>query len=253
MQYQKVGSPSALYHFFAKLTPTSEGRLNPPVLNLLQGADIQFRLEHRQDIALVKNHHIALVFLPAADIPYVVDEGNVDIGITGKDQVLEYEAEKANELGYDELSEEEKVKEVLDLGFGGCKLQVQVPETSLSITSVNDLVGKKIATSFKALTDQYFRRLASRTVNDKHGQKSTIATHTTKVKLLNGSVETACKISGVDGIVDLVESGETMRAAGLKAIDTVVSSTAVLIRSKHPRDRKMVDMISSRIDGVIGE
>lgn len=183
----------------------------------------------------------------------MVDEGNVDIGITGKDQVLEYEAEKAHELRQHNLSEEEKVKEVLDLGFGGCKLQVQVPESSTNITSVKDLVGKKIATSFKALTDQYFRRLESAAFNE-HDRNSTATTApTTKVRLLNGSVETACKISGVDGIVDLVESGETMRAAGLKAIDTVVSSTAVLIQSKHPKNEKVVDMISSRIEGVIGK
>lgn len=182
----------------------------------------------------------------------MVDEGNVDIGITGKDQVLEYEAEKASELRQHALSEEEKVQEVLDLGFGGCKLQVQVPESSTNVTSANDLVGKKIATSFKALTEQYFRRLESHAPQQPEANPSS-TTPATKVRLLNGSVETACKISGVDGIVDLVESGETMRAAGLKAIDTVVSSTAVLIRSKHPRNQKVVDMISSRIEGVIGK
>lgn len=49
----------------------------------------------------------------------------------------------------------------------------------------------------------------------------------------------------------MVESGETMKAAGLKAIDTVVESTAVLIKSKHPSDIKLVELIASRIQGVI--
>jgi len=53
----------------------------------------------------------------------------------------------------------------------------------------------------------------------------------TKIKFVGGSVEAACALGVADGIVDLVESGETMRAAGLKAIDTVIESTAVLIQS----------------------
>jgi ATP phosphoribosyltransferase len=70
----------------------AEGRLNQAALNLLEGADIQFRRENRLDIALVKNLAIALVFLPAADIPTFVGEGKVDLGITGWDQVQEHDA-----------------------------------------------------------------------------------------------------------------------------------------------------------------
>src|SRR6516225_982333 len=70
----------------------SEGRLLQASLNLLEGADIQFRRENRLDIALVKNLPIALVFLPAADIPTFVGEGRVDLGITGYDQVQEHDA-----------------------------------------------------------------------------------------------------------------------------------------------------------------
>lgn len=64
-------------------------------------------------------------------------------------------------------------------------------------------------------------------------------------------MEAACALGVAHGIVDLVESGETMRAAGLTAIDTVVESTAVLIKSKTPSDQKMVDLIAARILGVI--
>ena len=137
------------------------------------------------------------------------------------------------------------------LGFGGCKLQVQVPETSTKSRSAHDLVGGRIATSFKELTKQYFRRL-ERQQTDGH-QSAWKDTMRTRVDHLSGSVETACTISGVDGIVDLVESGETMRAAGLKAIDTVCTSTAVLIKSKHPRNKQLMDMVARRIEGVIGE
>src|SRR5271167_1422398 len=98
-----------------------KGRLQAASLDLLAGSDIQFRRETRLDIALVKNLDIALIFLPAADIPTFVGEGRVDLGITGRDQVAEHEASK-------NPSEAIGVEEVLDLGFGKCALQIQVPE-----------------------------------------------------------------------------------------------------------------------------
>jgi ATP phosphoribosyltransferase len=75
----------------------------------------------------------------------------------------------------------------------------------------------------------------------------------TVIKYVGGSVEAACALGVADGIVDLVESGETMRAAGLKAISTVVSSSAILIKSKHASDPKLVELITARIKGVISK
>ena len=128
-----------------------EGRLNQAVLDVLQGSDIHFRREHRLDIALVKNLPIALVFLPAADIPTFVGEGRVDLGITGRDQVFEHDATAfANACSGTE--------ELLDLGFGQCKLQVQVPDQG-GIETSKDLVGKNIVTSFTGLTARYFAQI----------------------------------------------------------------------------------------------
>lgn len=98
-----------------------KGRLQQACLDLLSGSDIQFHRHNRQDIALVKNLPLALIFLPAADIPMFVGEGRVDLGITGKDQVVEHEVTTPP-------SESTGVQEIMDLGFGSCKLQVQVPE-----------------------------------------------------------------------------------------------------------------------------
>ncbi|GAM43378.1 hypothetical protein TCE0_047r18139 [Talaromyces pinophilus] len=211
-----------------------EGRLQQATLDLLSGSDIQFRRETRLDIALVKNLPIALIFLPAADIPTFVGEGRVDLGITGRDQVGEHDAALAE-------GEESGVAEVLDLGFGGCKLQVQVPEKG-DIREAKQLVGKNVVTSFTALSTQFFAGLEG--VTERGGSLKT------KIKYVGGSVEAACALGVADGIVDLVESGETMKAAGLKAIDTVVQSTAVLIKSKNTKN-ELVDLIASRIRGVI--
>ncbi|KAJ3347111.1 ATP phosphoribosyltransferase (ATP-PRTase) (ATP-PRT), partial [Kappamyces sp. JEL0680] len=109
-----------------------KGRLNEQVMKLLEGADIQFRRSNRLDIALSTNLPIALIFLNASDIAKFVGEGNVDIGITGQDMCVENGV---------------VVEELLPLGFGKCALQVQVPIAS-GIKSVDELIGKRIVTSF---------------------------------------------------------------------------------------------------------
>ncbi|CAG8067477.1 unnamed protein product [Penicillium olsonii] len=210
-----------------------QGRLQQATLDLLAGCDVQFRRETRLDIALVKNLPIALIFLPAADIPTFVGEGRVDLGITGRDQVAEHDAT----LPPGEVS---GVEEILDLGFGGCKLQVQVPEKG-QYKEAKDLVGRNVVTSFTALTEAFFRNLEGADAGAKLN---------TKIKYVGGSVEAACALGVADGIVDLVESGETMKAAGLKAIDTVVSSTAVLVKSRSSNS-DILTLLTSRLRGVI--
>ncbi|KAF4976934.1 hypothetical protein FZEAL_6469 [Fusarium zealandicum] len=232
-----------------------KGRLNSATLNLLEGADIQFRRENRLDIALVKNLPIALIFLPAADIPTFVGEGRVDLGITGWDQVQEHDASVRaynylRRSSVDLSASEDKVAGsdmVMELGFGSCKLQVQVPEKGEYKTS-KDLIGKTIGTSFVHLAADYFLKLEQG--DDTEGNLFRRKMRT-KIVELSGSVEAACALGVAEGIVDLVESGETMRAAGLQAIDTVVDSTAVLIKSKSPSKPELIELITSRIQGVI--
>lgn len=241
-----------------------KGRLHTSSLELLTGSDIQFHRHSRLDIALVKNLPIALVFLPAGDIPTFVGEGRVDLGITGRDQVAEHDAVMFAEEGEGwrnvggRNGDGRGVDEVMDLGFGRCELCVQIPEKG-EMKSVEELVGRNVVTSFVGLAERYFRgleeegeRAAQKLAvgnGDRVGSKSRKLK--TKIKYVGGSVEAACALGVADGIVDLVESGETMRAAGLKAISTVLSSTAVLIKSRHPSDPALVDLIASRIRGVI--
>ncbi|POR38523.1 ATP phosphoribosyltransferase [Tolypocladium paradoxum] len=229
-----------------------KGRLNQAALNLLEGADIQFRRENRLDIALVKNLPIALIFLPAADIPTFVGQGRVDVGITGWDQVKEHDAAVRVESGAGESPDARAsgCDMVMDLGFGACRLQVQVPDKGQYVTSQH-LVGRTIGTSFVHLAADYFAKLEAAEPAPDAPSDGSAGKLRTKIVELSGSVEAACALGVADGIVDLVESGETMRAAGLKAIDTVVESTAVLVKSRSPSNPDMVDLIASRIRGVI--
>lgn len=271
-----------------------KGRLQQHTLDLLSGADIAFHRSPRLDIALVKDHPIGLVFLPAADIPTFVGEGRVDLGITGWDQVVEHEARQhessANfsRLDGDTLTKllsrttssgsaaERKAQQdgegadgtregtrggievVMDLGFGKCKLQVQVPEKG-DIVDPRQLVGKNVVTSFVGLTEEYFAKLeaedeaSSKNASEEGKQEVGRRKLKTKIKYVGGSVEAACALGVADGIVDLVESGETMRAASLHPLTTLVTSTAVLIKSSHPSPANLplITLIASRIKGVI--
>jgi ATP phosphoribosyltransferase len=192
-----------------------EGRLNQAALNLLEGADIQFKRENRLDIALVKNHQIALVFLPAADIPTFVGEGQVDLGITGWDQVQEHDAGVRSYNRTRRASIEinpqngDAVKTagcemVMELGFGACKLQVQVPEKGAYVTT-QDLVGKCIGTSFVNLASEHFAQLELGLDTQVNGTDHPFPKKLrTKIIELSGSVEAACALGVADGIVDLV-------------------------------------------------
>ena len=154
---------------------------------------------------MVKNFPLALVFLPAADIPTFVGEGRVDLGITGRDQVAEYEVMSPP-------TATSGVEEVLDLGFGACKLQVQVPEKG-AITTPQQLVGMNVVTSFTNLTSQYFRALEESTAVDAttNGESKAAAPLKTSIKYVGGSVEAACALGVADGIVDLVGTSPPSR------------------------------------------
>ena len=160
-----------------------KGRLYEKVTEMLKGAGISFRREPRLDVAECVDFPITLVFLPASDIAKYVGMGDVDIGITGLDVCKESNVE---------------VERVMDLGFGKCKLCVQGPVVD-KIQNVEELAGKRIVTSFPYLTKQYF---------DPIDQKKGV---TTSINFVSGSVEAACGLGLADAVVDLVETGTTMK------------------------------------------
>jgi ATP phosphoribosyltransferase len=178
------------------------------------------------DIAISTSLPVALVFLPAADIPRFVGEGRCSLGITGIDQVAESKVD---------------CKSLLDLNFGKCSLQVQVPAEN-GYDDPKQLIGKTIVTSFTNLAAEYFAKLEGKQPGEQLS---------TKIKYVGGSVEAAVALGVADAIVDLVESGETMRAAGLKPIDTILKTSAHLIGSPNPTHPEVAEIIISRISGVL--
>lgn len=200
-----------------------KGRLYEKVCKMLKGSGIEFRREPRLDVALCVGKPITLVFLPAADIAKYVGEGNVDIGITGEDIVRESKV---------------KVDTVMKLGFGKCKLCVQAPVSS-KITDIEQLAGSRIVTSFPNISEEFFGEL-----DKKHNVN-------TSVKFVSGSVEAACGLGLADAVVDLVETGTTMRAAGLEVVHELLSTEAILIKNPQSTKTEMVDLLRRRLDGYI--
>jgi len=202
-----------------------KGRLYQKCQQLLEGANIQYYRRNRLDIALSTNLPIALVFLPAADIPKFVAEGSIDLGITGQDMIAESNV---------------NVHQLVELDFGKCDLCVQVPVKS-GIKDPKELVGKRIVTTFTHLSSQFFSKLDEELKPEKP----------TTINYISGSVEVSCTMGLADGIVDLVESGETMRAAGLTRIYNIMSTQAVLISNPHSKQQEFIEKIKRRIQGVV--
>jgi len=198
-----------------------KGRLHEKCLKLLEGAGVKFSRTNRLDLAPCTNLPISLVFLPAADIAKYVGEGNIDMGITGLDMVEESKSQ---------------VKLLTELDFGKCSLALQAPIKS-NIKDPRELAGGRIVTSFPHLAKKFFDEIAP----DK----------ATSIQYVSGSVEVACALGLADGIVDLVETGTTMRAAGLEIVSTIMKTEAMLISNPHTKHPELVEKMSKRLVGCV--
>lgn len=215
---QNIGSDQLLFAIPKK------GRLHEKILKVLAGAGLEFLRQPRLDLAVCIELPITMVFLPAHDIAQYVAEGNCDMGITGQDIISETE-------------NMDLIKEILPMGFGKCKLCVQAPVGKYK--NAKEVVGGRIVTSFPNLAKSFFDSLDTSTE--------------TKIREVSGSVEVACSLGLADAVVDLVETGTTMKAAGLEIIDVIMNTETVLItKPTLPEDKqKMVDRIFKRMQGYL--
>jgi len=219
-----------------------KGRLHQDVMKLLLGAGLDVKKPERLDVYMCKELPVKLVFLPAHDIPMYVMDGNIDVGISGSDMLEELMSEWGMGLGEDDKKPPLKV--LMELGFGKCKLCLQAPTEQISL-GPQAFVGKRIVTSFPHIAKRYFDRFA---------EENTDAP--TKIKVVSGSVEAACGLGLADAIVDLVETGTTMRAAGLGVVSDIFSSQAIIMQQVPNEDNglagpkgALIDLIVKRIKG----
>jgi ATP phosphoribosyltransferase len=186
---------------------------------LLKKAGFKFRTTGRNLYATCTNYEIVFIFVRADDIPVLVESGVVDLGITGSDLIIERNA---------------NVLEILPLGYGKCRLCVAVRD-GLENEPIDFLKGKTIATSFPVMTQDYFKK--------------------NKVEVncieMNGSVEIMISLNLAQAIVDIVETGDSLRDHNLKIFREIgVYETTLITKKENANDERIVT-IRRRIEGVI--
>lgn len=207
-----------------KIGIQKSGRLTPETVTLLQKSGLEFDPtgDSRKLSVLCRNFDAELYFLRDGDIRQYVARAKVDLGIVG--QNLLYECGSRN------------LTQLLELGFGKCSLAVAVPDES-PYESIEDLNGKKIATSYPNSTRRFFKM------------------HEIKTSIIptQGSVEVAPRLGYADAISDIVSSGNTLRANGLRPLAQIYSSQAILIANqKMSKDKtEQTENLLVRFKGVI--
>jgi ATP phosphoribosyltransferase len=177
-----------------------KGRLLRPALDLLSRAGIEGipADESRRLLFTDASGRLRLLILKPVDVPTYVEYGAADVGIVGKDVLAEQEPD---------------VYEPLDLGFGRCRLVVAEPRELMGRDDPSKWSWVRVATKYPNLTRSYF---ADRGIQ-------------VEVVRLDGSIELAPLVGLAERIVDLVQSGETLRANGLVEVAEILTSTARLI------------------------
>ncbi len=184
-----------------KIALQKSGRLSEDSTNLLKTCGIKFDNGLSKLKSVAQNFPLEIFFLRDDDIPQYIEDGVADIGIVGENVLLE--AQKEAEI-------------IERLGFGKCRLSLAVPK-SFAYNSIKDLDGKRIATSYPQILNNFFAE-----------NNLTADVHT-----ISGSVEIAPSIGLADAICDLVSSGSTLFTNGLREVETVMVSEAVLVSRKN--------------------
>lgn len=204
-----------------RIAVQKSGRLNEDSMNIL--SDIGISIDNGKDQlkASARNFPVEVFYLRNGDIPQYLRDGVVDAAIIGENVLVE----KGNDLKFVER-----------LGFSKCKVSIAVPKES-SANSLKDLDGKRIATSYPETVKKYLKEYNLEA----------------KLHIINGSVEIAPNIGLADGICDIVSSGSTLFKNGLKEIEVLLKSEAVLaVSPKIDTERKAIlEKIKFRIQSVL--
>jgi ATP phosphoribosyltransferase len=200
-----------------------KGRLLDPALELLRELGVNgIDPDSRKLIFRDAGRDLEILLLKPADVPAYVTYGAADLGIVGKDILLEQEPD---------------VYEPLDLGFGFCRLVVAEPRTLWERDDPAKWSWVRVATKYPRLTEEYF---SARGIQ-------------VEIVRLDGSIELAPLVGLAERIVDLVQSGETLRANGLVEVAEITRSTARVIvnrasmKTEHAAVTRLIDDMRARV------
>lgn len=196
----------------------TKGRLNEQSIELLHELGIDVDAAKRKFLSKASNFPIEVLYLRDDDIPQVVANGTAALGIVGLNEVAE--------RGCD-------VDIVTKLGFGGCRISLAIPKAD-EYQGVEYFQGKRIATSYPVILEKFL---------SEQGVKA-------EIEVITGSVEIAPAAGIADAIFDIVSSGGTLVTNGLKEVERVFESEAVLIANKNlsAEDKELLDELLFRIE-----
>lgn len=203
-----------------KIAIPNKGSLSEGTVNLLLEAGYRCKRSGRELMIVDKKHDIEFIFLRPRDIAVYVNNGVLDLGITGRDLVLDSQA---------------NVVEAMALNFGNSSFYYALPNESDKLP--DDFAGMTIATSYSNIVK---KDLAGRNVD-------------AKVIRLDGAVEISIRLGVADAIADVVESGRTLKEAGLKVVGSpVLNSEAILIaRDQATVEKNEIKQLVRRIRGIL--
>jgi ATP phosphoribosyltransferase len=203
-----------------KIAVQKAGRLSEASIKLLNKCDIRFDDGLGKLRSAAQNFPLEMFSLRDNDIPQYVEDRVADIGIVGENILAETNCE---------------VETVAKLGFGKCRLSIAVPK-DIEYRSTGDLARRRIATSYPNILGEFLKQ---------HSVEA-------EIHKISGSVEIAPGIGLADAVCDLVGSGSTLFSNGLKEVDIVMTSEAVLIARKElePELQRILDKLLFRIKAV---
>ncbi|MEZ8129926.1 ATP phosphoribosyltransferase [Enterovibrio norvegicus] len=208
-----------------------KGRLAKECFELLKRCGVKINVSGDRLVAHAENMPIDLLLVRDDDIPGLIMDGVVDLGVIGENELEEVRLERVK------MGEPSEYNKLRRLDFGGCRLSVAV-EKDQDYNGPQDLAGKRIATTYPNILKAYL---------DKQDVKFSTC-------MLNGSVEVAPRAGLADAICDLVSTGATLEANGLKEAEVIFRSKAVLIQrtGDFASDKvELIDRLLTRINGVI--
>ncbi len=202
-----------------RIAVPNKGSLAEPAAEILREAGYRQRADVRDLVLADPDNNAEFFFLRPRDIAVYVGSGTLDVGITGRDLLLDSGA---------------AAEEVLSLGFGGSTFRYATAPGAAA--DVSGLAGLRVATSYAGIVGAH---LAD------HGVDA-------QVIRLDGAVETAVRLGVADAIADVVSTGTTLRQAGLEIVgDPILVSEAVLIRRADAPEHAGVGLLMRRLQGVL--
>lgn len=208
-----------------RLAVQKDGRLTDDTRALLVSCGLDFDRYRNRLFAPCRNFPLSILYGRDDDIPGYVASGVVDIGVVGANMLIERRAT-------------DRVRELIPLGFGQCRMVIAVPNES-SVTRPEQLAGKRVATSFPQSVGDYF---ASRNI-------------TVELTQIAGAVEMTPALGVADAIADLSATGSSLALHDLRPIATVFASEALLVANpaamEDERRRQVIERLLLRIRGVL--